>query len=93
MGAALLYNISQNPDEQAKFRARRKFQQDMENELAYAREASRLNVAQNIRYNGLDWEIISLFTGIPIETLKEKLTTQTPDAWLLFKYSHPFFLH
>jgi predicted transposase/invertase (TIGR01784 family) len=72
MAYDLLTNISRNEDERARFRARRKFQMDMEHNRIVAFEEGeikgelkgKLKVARNLLANGMSMEFVVQNTGL-----------------------------
>jgi predicted transposase/invertase (TIGR01784 family) len=81
MAYDLLTSISQNEDERARFRARRKFQMDLEhNRIVSSEEGERkgwndgkLELARNLLASGVSLELLVKNTGFsPEEILAQK---------------------
>jgi predicted transposase/invertase (TIGR01784 family) len=86
MANDVLTNISQDADERAKFRARKKFQMDMEHNRLVAidegraegraegrvegRAEGRADVAKRMLVDGISFESIAKYTGLSLEEIK-----------------------
>jgi predicted transposase/invertase (TIGR01784 family) len=74
MAYELLTNISQDADERARFRARRKFQMDLEHNQLVAFDRGKfegkLEVARNLLANGVSLETISRSTDLSLEKIQ-----------------------
>ena len=64
MSVELLQTISRDEDERARFRARRKFQMDMEHNLIVARDDGIMTVAKNLLRMDMPIEKIVEATGL-----------------------------
>ena len=60
----LLQSISKDEDERARFRARRKFQMDMEHSLIVAQDEAMIRVAKNMLVDAEPIEKIMRYTGL-----------------------------
>ena len=78
MAGELLMNISQDEQERAIFRSRRKFQTDYQSDLATARDngiqIGRTEVAQNLLKINLPIEQIAAATGLTIHDIEHLRT-------------------
>jgi hypothetical protein len=70
MAYDILTDISQDADERARFRARRKFQMDMTHNLIVAVEENRKEIARNLLTSGVSLEIIVKSTGLPLNEIQ-----------------------
>ena len=80
MAGNLLMSISQNERERAIFRSRRKFQTDLQSDLATAEDRGRVErsfeIARNLLKISLPLEQISIATGLTreeVENLREEI--------------------
>jgi len=64
MAVELLQTISRDENERARFRARRKFQMDMEHSLIVARDERSMEIAKNLMGIGLPLDKITETTGL-----------------------------
>ena len=64
MAVELLQTISRDENERARFRARRKFQMDMEHSLIVARDEGIISVARNLLLMDLPLDKILEATGL-----------------------------
>jgi predicted transposase/invertase (TIGR01784 family) len=74
MAVELLQTISRDENERARFRARRKFQMDMEHSLIVARDEAMLTVAKNMITDSEPLEKIIRYTGLnhaELESLRD----------------------
>ncbi|MDR1622466.1 MAG: Rpn family recombination-promoting nuclease/putative transposase, partial [Synergistaceae bacterium] len=70
MAYDLLTGISQNEDERARYRARRKFQMDLQHNLITAFEEGKLKVARNMLTRGIAPEIIAEDTELALDEIR-----------------------
>ena len=70
MARELLQTISRDENERARFRARRKFQMDMEHSLIAARDEGIMSVAKNMMADGEPIDRIIKYTGLTREEIE-----------------------
>ena len=71
MARELLQTISRDENERARFRARRKFQMDMEHSLIAARDEGIISVAKNLLKRNRPIDEISEDTGLTREEIED----------------------